>query len=446
MVSARTQQRRMKGEIRVAKVSRRRLLFSMASGPVLIFDKSTLQSLNADEAMWLDNFFSTNITPPFFIETLADLEKQVQKGRTPEQVVGNLAYKTPDRHSHPNVHHMDLLETELFGWDKIAMDGRCNIAGGRPVKLKDSAGIMIRETREEEALHRWQRHEFLEIERGIAKKWRRALSDVNYDEAYKFFQKWFPEGKRPRALQDIRGLLTENIDRRDQGASLEFGMTLLGFPPHARERIFARWREAGRPAVGEFAPYFRHVFSVELFFYLAIAADLISRGRASNKVDLAYLYYLPFCNVFTSGDDLHARVAPLFLRQDQSFVSGIELKADLERVDQHFSSLPEEVKKTGVIRFAGDPPTGSSFKVTQFWNKYVPRWRERQAESRVPLPEPLQRALRQLVERIENEALPVDPATPITFATADYVHMQRRVLTGKGKWRLFPPEVIKKAG
>lgn len=70
----------------------------MALGPILIFDKSTLQSLNPDEAMWLDNFFLTNITPLFFIEMLADLEKEVRSGRTP----------TADRESSPSVHFFRL--------------------------------------------------------------------------------------------------------------------------------------------------------------------------------------------------------------------------------------------------------------------------------------------------------------------------------------------------
>jgi hypothetical protein len=46
-----------------------------------IFDKSFLESLNPDEAVWFDNFFLTSITPLFFVETLADLEKQVHGGR-----------------------------------------------------------------------------------------------------------------------------------------------------------------------------------------------------------------------------------------------------------------------------------------------------------------------------------------------------------------------------
>jgi hypothetical protein len=73
----------------------------MAQGPILIFDKSTPQGLNPNQANWMDNFFMSNITPLFYIETLADLEKEVKAGKTPEQVVGEIAYKTPDMQAHP---------------------------------------------------------------------------------------------------------------------------------------------------------------------------------------------------------------------------------------------------------------------------------------------------------------------------------------------------------
>jgi len=49
----------------------------MADGPVLIFDKSSLESLNLDEAVLLDNFYRSNVTPLFFVECLADLEKSI---------------------------------------------------------------------------------------------------------------------------------------------------------------------------------------------------------------------------------------------------------------------------------------------------------------------------------------------------------------------------------
>ena len=83
-------------------------------GPTIVFDKSTLQSLNLDEVCWLENFFAANITPLFFVETLADLEKEVKSGRTPEQVVGNLANKTPVVNARPNVHHLRICQAELL--------------------------------------------------------------------------------------------------------------------------------------------------------------------------------------------------------------------------------------------------------------------------------------------------------------------------------------------
>lgn len=85
----------------------------MAQGPMLIFDKSFLEWLNPDEAMWLDNFSLTSITLLFFVETVADLEKKVRRGRTPEEVVGSLAYKTPDLQPHENPHYASALAGEL---------------------------------------------------------------------------------------------------------------------------------------------------------------------------------------------------------------------------------------------------------------------------------------------------------------------------------------------
>jgi hypothetical protein len=56
----------------------------MAEGPSLIFDKSSLESLNLDEADLLDNFHSSVITPIFFVECLADIEKTIRSRSTPE--------------------------------------------------------------------------------------------------------------------------------------------------------------------------------------------------------------------------------------------------------------------------------------------------------------------------------------------------------------------------
>ncbi len=57
-------------------------------GPIVLFDKSFLQSLSLNESVFFDHFFLPVICPIFYVETLADLDKTVREGRTPEQEVG----------------------------------------------------------------------------------------------------------------------------------------------------------------------------------------------------------------------------------------------------------------------------------------------------------------------------------------------------------------------
>jgi hypothetical protein len=97
-------------------------------GPITIFDKSALQALSIDETVWLEAYFLSNVTPLFYVETLADLEKAAAEGRTSEEVVASLAEKTPSD-AYPNVHHRTLIEAELQG-QEIEMSGRVMVAAG----------------------------------------------------------------------------------------------------------------------------------------------------------------------------------------------------------------------------------------------------------------------------------------------------------------------------
>lgn len=413
-------------------------------GPVLIFDKSTLESLNPDEAMWLDNFFLSNITPLFFIETLADLEKEVRTGRTPEAVVGGLAYKTPDANSKCNVHHTTLLVGELAGAATIDMTyGRPHIPGGHAMELGGRTGIIFQQSPEEEAFQRWQRGEFLQLERSQAKMWRRNLSGINLEENYREFQRFFPMGK-PKTLTDVKRFVDFYLGAPDQETVLSFGLSLLGFPERGQKNVLSRWSGSGKPCVREFAPYFSHVVSVDLFFNLAVAADLIGRGRASHKIDVAYLYYLPFCMVFTSNDKLHADIAPFFLRDDQSFVAGTELKADLGKLDAHYDAFPTDVKERGVMSFAVVPPFDDAFLVTKLWDKHMsPRWREHQT-TRTPRPDSaMGKTMMDEIRHFEERATPLAERNRMSSDEADHVVIKRKVYVQKGKWNRFPPEAIK---
>jgi hypothetical protein len=87
-----------------------------------------------DEAVWFDVFFLANVTPLFYVETLADLEKDVAAGRAPETVVGMLAAKTPSE-AYPNVHHTSLISAELLGRE-IEMSGRVMVGWRQEMSCK----------------------------------------------------------------------------------------------------------------------------------------------------------------------------------------------------------------------------------------------------------------------------------------------------------------------
>ena len=412
-------------------------------GPTLIFDKSFLQGLSVDEAVWLDQFYGCNIIPPFFLETLADLAKDNRKGKSPEELVGDLALKTPDAGSYLNVHHRTMLSGELFHGQTIDMRyGRPITPGGRTLTLDEKIGMISDPTPEEEAFARWQNHEFQEFERGVARAWRLDTQKVSYDRIRKKYYQWFRSGQVPRTLIDTKSIADGFINGPDREGALRSGLSVIGVLREGQEVILNKWRALGEPSIKDFAPYFHHVFSVDLFFFLAIAASLVG-PRKSNVMDVAYMYYLPFCMVFTSNDTLHTRTVPLFLQNHQSFVKGSDLKGDLRQIDLYYSFQAKEANEQGILGFAPTPPRHMDFLTCQLWDKSM-NWRQK--ESQVPYVRSKfadDKLLHDLL-RFEKDAIPVDQSVAINENSVHIMMMKKNILLRKGKWtRYNPPKATK---
>lgn len=347
----------------------------MPLGPFLIFDKSSLESLDLDEAVMLDNFYMSNITPLFFVECLADLEKAIRSNSTPEQLVGSLATRTPESQSYANVHHATILRGELAGkFDLKTAQGRVMMAHGRHVQLGDKKGVIFELSPEAEAISRWSKREFLELERNTARQWRRALTDIDLNAMVQNVIGALGPWRKPKSLQDARKMADTIIDNMDPEWLIRFGLNLLG-ASETVEYVVSKWILNRRPPLRDHLPYFVFMLSINIFFCLVLPTQLLSKVKPSHKVDLAYLYYLPFCSIFTSKDNFHADIVPLFLSSEQTFVNGTELKEDLKRLVEHYEALPEGVLKTGLIHFAAYPPDDTGFLVTRLWDKYHPNWR-----------------------------------------------------------------------
>ena len=415
----------------------------MAQGPSLIFDKSSLESFNLDEAVLMDNFYMSTMTPLFFVECLADLEKTIRSKSTPEQLVGSLADRTPESQSYPNVHHTTILKAELsrqFELSKVY--GRVMLAGGEPVQLGDKKGFVFRQSPEAEALDRWTKRQFVEVERNIAKEWRRSLERVDFDAMVKGVMSELGHWRKPQTLEDAKQIADIIIDNMDPEWLLRFGLNLLGVP-EATDWVVGDWIARRRPPLREHAPYFIFILTINIFFCLVLPTQLLRNVKASHHVDLAYLYYLPFCSVFTSKDNFHAQIVPLFLGPMQTFVNGTDFKEDLKKLNAYYSALPEDVLKTGLINFAAFPPDDRDFFVTRMWDIYLPPWRDiRSRPKRERDPEEEKRVLEEVRQLSESPDLQSHDERDID--KVNYVKLERRVHTRKGKWLRFSEEQIQR--
>lgn len=406
-------------------------------GPYLIFDKSSLESLNFDEAVMLDNFFSSVITPIFFVECLADLEKEIIRSKsTPEQIVGSLANRTPEDGT-LTIHHLDVLRFELAGkFSMIRLKGGPFPAGAKAVQLGDSRGMMYMPTKERDAMHRWTSREFLETERLYAKTWRRALTSINLPGMSKAAMAQLgPHWRKPKSLQDAREMADVIIDHTDQEWLLGFGIEMLGVPDLKKE-VIPKWVGDRRPPLRECLPYFIFLLTINIFFWLVLPTQLLKNVKPSHQIDLAYLYYLPFCSIFTSKDNFHVSIVPLFLRPDQTFVNGIALKDDLKKLVERYSALdPAEFEK-GMDHFAKYPPEDTSFLTSQLWDKHTPKWRT--APPPVKLPEQLQHAIMEVVKNLDKSA-EVAPHNLGSVAELNFLKVEHKIHLRRGKWRRYDP-------
>lgn len=416
-------------------------------GPVTIFDKSALQSFSMDESVWFDAFTLGNVTPLFYVETLADLEKSVKSGKTPEEFVGMLSFKVPND-AVPNVHHKHLIESELMTGESTGMDGygRPVLAGAKPKKNADGTfSIHFDEFPEAAALTRWHNGEFQEIERNIAKEWRAELGRQDNTEKMNKVRYIFPTRVQISNLQELKAEIDKFCESNDIHV-IKLALELMAVPPQAQERIISRWDAEGKPNLVKFAPYTAHVFKVDLLYLHATEREFISQ-RTTNSVDMAYLYYLPFCQVFVSGDKVHIQTVPLFLGEHQSFVSASDMKIALKEMDDYFSSLPEDVKALGVMRIAGYPPAHMHNAITDIWDKtMVDDWRETSAEDQESRFKPREEDEndKKLVEQMNKQydtAVDIDDGTkPPTIDEAQQVYIKRKMHVQKGKWRMISVE------
>ena len=404
----------------------------------MIFDKSVLQALNVDESVFLDCFFATTMTPVFFAETLADLARDPNAGRPGPKIVSELANKSPLQNSAPNVYHQVLVNASLLG-DHVNMTFRPIIAGAEPRRdSQGRQGYVHEGFSEAKAFERWRNGEFQEVERLFASGWRATLSNLDFEGRIAWVSNIVGNTKFS-TLRDIRSFVAEFVFRPDR-RHLLLALQFMDIPYDLQRGIVARFDETIEPrSMTQFAPYAAHVLSVALVFYIGLLSGHISKDRPSNLLDVAYLYYLPFCTAFVSGDNLHARLAPLFLEPSQRFVAANDLKSALKEIGDYYEATCwEEIQREGLLRYASYPPTELDNAVTQLYDLRFPDWRELAKQPKLTVTKEQEaRIVKKMLQHADSRST----EDVINSDSTDFVLIKRKVRRKQGKWQILPPEL-----
>jgi hypothetical protein len=342
-------------------------------GPIALFDKSFLEGLNPDEAVWFDHFFLANVCPMFYVETQSDLAKEGSDRGTPEELVRRLANKFPDFSGSLNVHHTTICTANLLG-EEVRLRGQVILPRGCQATVSGHPMAILPESPETNAFIRWTQGQYEDEERQAAAQWRASSVGCPTADAIEMLKSMGAYQERPcGTLAEVKAMTDETMNRLRPDQQLTLGCGLLGVYPDQLVRILQRFAAAGQPALAAFAPYTDFALRVELFFHLAVDRSRMSAGQ---RMDLCYLFYLPFCQFFVSNDWAHRESAPLFLRADQEFASAASLKAALRELNDGYLALPESERSKSIHQLAPHPPKDGGNLVTQLWDRHWPKWRQ----------------------------------------------------------------------
>lgn len=298
----------------------------------ILIDKSVIEGLNPDKARELaDTYFV--VLPPILIDEMTSMLAKEKKGdRDQERILKSIARKSIN--SSFVVPHARLLAKKNLLGEHIPMDGKIPLMGGELIRQRDGEfGMFYDTTKDKKCLSDWSKGEFTSYRNKASdirnrehafdyKKYHQASSYV-FNRLPQFktmdeFTKWFDNIHLARmSPEQLFNLTVQDLLNENETAKAKEG-----------------WKNSGK-TIQDFFPYAFHYARVNHWFFGVIGMvcipSLVSK-KAKLHLDMQYLYYLPFCKIFTTCDNLLFDIAPFFRMPGQSIISGEEVKKDLAKV------------------------------------------------------------------------------------------------------------------
>ena len=296
------------------------------------------------------------VAPILMRELLSNLAKETTNREETERRLSALAAKVGMYDSKVVVDARSIAAGSLLG-DEMPMDGRIPMGGGIQVRSKDGRmGVIFDEPPEKKVLREWKYGRFTADEKEAAKQIGKIDVEVDLNSIKDRISQNLSHFPKFSGLTDLVIWIDETfLPLTDQHNHIVSAASSVLAPQRISE-VISRWEKDGRPPFCDFSPYVYYFYRCNLIYYLGLGQDFVSPSKKQKThLDIQYLYYLPFCMVFTSGDNFLRDMFPYFKRNDQYFLWKDDLKNDLIAIKSHWNNLNEEEKKRFRIEF-GDYP------------------------------------------------------------------------------------------
>ena len=305
------------------------------------------------------------------------------------------------------------------------MDSRPILGRGRNVSdVNGKKGVVFEQQFEEKMLHRWRDGEFEKAEELAAEQWRFSIEEIKIDLHDYVVSDKISGLKNFKDIIDYTDHYLANVDAQRQ--LLTNILTLFCVEPKLASEVLYKIETNQIKLVSEYAPYTFYCYRVYLIFSLALAKGMIT-SRKTDIIDLQYFYYLPFSAIFSSDDKFHRLFSQYFMRSDQIFIQGSEIKNDISKIVKMSREQKELSCEDWIRKHKHYPPEIDGSFTSTLWDKNVPKERRRYY---IDTPRKASGKDKKLIEKINMlVSLPEDKTIEQTLSSddKDYIIIQRRV-------------------
>ncbi len=289
--------------------------------PKIIFDKCTLQGIGTLKIPALLRHLDLLLPPILLREIATEFSKD---DKIPEKIEGmarSLAQKALSSRVDVMPDIDILIYNELLYQPLKLCSKQIPQGHGIWLRSKDgSKGMVFDEAPEMAILRRWAYEDFSEND--IKNSF---FIRQNHEQMVRNYPPKKKGDNSPKTLQEVVAWIdSDHLTKINQELIIS---TVAGYLPEAEAKnAIERWDLEKRPDLLTYAPFCYYFYRLTAIYILAAQSQVLRTNKdAKPHLDIHYLYYLPFCDVFASDDTDVQNIATLLKRTDQIVTNKEEL-------------------------------------------------------------------------------------------------------------------------